>query len=187
MKPKAKRKTLIAVGAIFAVSVVIGLAGCNSDSDGDSPAFTNPAPVKDLPSNDNVANLPPDPGEAGKATLVGVDSDNDGVRDDLQIAIWERYPNDSVKRSALIQSAKSLQSAIIQGAAGDDNSIFQAATEVLRSTDCIFEVFEDTSSELAFMEMSVANTSERFAAYIQFNGALNGQFFGDLDTDSVCD
>jgi len=28
--------------------------------------------------------LPPDPGEAGKATLTGIDVDRDGVRDDLQ-------------------------------------------------------------------------------------------------------
>lgn len=28
--------------------------------------------------------LPPDPGEAGKTTLEGIDSDNDGVRDDVQ-------------------------------------------------------------------------------------------------------
>ncbi len=29
-------------------------------------------------------NLPPDPGEVGKLTLQGVDSDEDGVRDDVQ-------------------------------------------------------------------------------------------------------
>ncbi|MDX8380534.1 MAG: hypothetical protein R8M14_00305 [Ghiorsea sp.] len=28
--------------------------------------------------------LPPDPGAAGRGTLAGIDSDNDGVRDDVQ-------------------------------------------------------------------------------------------------------
>jgi hypothetical protein len=28
--------------------------------------------------------VPPDPGEAGKQTLEGIDSDNDGVHDDVQ-------------------------------------------------------------------------------------------------------
>ena len=31
-----------------------------------------------------TAGLPPDPGEAGRRTLAGIDSDRDGIRDDLQ-------------------------------------------------------------------------------------------------------
>src|SRR5216683_231714 len=37
--------------------------------------------------------LPPDPGAAGKATLQGIDSDGDGVRDDIQRYIALTYPN----------------------------------------------------------------------------------------------
>lgn len=36
--------------------------------------------------------LPPDPGEAGKATIAGIDSDNDGVRDDVQRLLAVRWP-----------------------------------------------------------------------------------------------
>ena len=36
---------------------------------------------------------PPHPGEAGKATLLGVDSDQDGVRDDVEIWINDTYSN----------------------------------------------------------------------------------------------
>ena len=49
----------------------------------DSP--TNPnvaAPVDCIPQH--LANLPPDPGPAGKLTLDGVDADKDGMRDDVQ-------------------------------------------------------------------------------------------------------
>ncbi len=51
------------------------------------------APVDCIPAH--LANLPPDPGEAGKATIDGIDSDKDGVRDDVQrwIALnWGHSP-----------------------------------------------------------------------------------------------
>ena len=52
-----------------------------------------------VPATDVPVVLPPDPGEAGKATLAGIDSDKDGVRDDLQREIVYMYPqNDEVRR-----------------------------------------------------------------------------------------
>lgn len=36
---------------------------------------------------------PTHPGEAGKKTLLGIDSDNDGVRDDVEIQINDMYSN----------------------------------------------------------------------------------------------
>jgi len=54
-------------------------------------------------------NLPPDPGEAGKATLAGVDSDNDGVRDDIQRWIVLSTPDSQKMREALIQGSKARQ------------------------------------------------------------------------------
>jgi len=51
------------------------------------------APVDCIPQY--IANLPPDPGKAGKATLDGIDADKDGMRDDVQrwIALeWGHSP-----------------------------------------------------------------------------------------------
>lgn len=52
-----------------------------------------------------------DPGEAGNKTLSGIDSDKDGVRDDVQRWINEEYPLSSVPSTnrALKQNAKILQ------------------------------------------------------------------------------
>lgn len=36
------------------------------------------------PDNNEPADFPPDPGSAGKATFAGIDSDQDGIRDDVQ-------------------------------------------------------------------------------------------------------
>jgi len=53
-----------------------------------------------------VVPLPPDPGEAGKVTLEGIDSDGDGVRDDVQRYIALTYPDSEKTRLALTQHAK---------------------------------------------------------------------------------
>ncbi len=47
--------------------------------------------------------LPPDPGEAGKITLEGTDSDNDGLRDDIQREIFFNYPESERLRMAMRQ------------------------------------------------------------------------------------
>jgi hypothetical protein len=49
-----------------------------------------------------IAKLPPNPGIAGKKTILGIDSDGDGVRDDIQIAVTKLIPDDPYKRAALM-------------------------------------------------------------------------------------
>ncbi len=53
--------------------------------------------------------LPPDPGEAGKETVAGIDSDNDGVRDDVQRWIVLTYPDEPNTQQALFQMAVAMQ------------------------------------------------------------------------------
>jgi hypothetical protein len=60
-----------------------------------------------------VVPLPPDPGDAGKATLAGIDSDGDGVRDDVERWIALTYPNSARVRAALYQEAGGIQQAIV--------------------------------------------------------------------------
>lgn len=60
-----------------------------------------------------VVPLPPDPGDAGKATMAGVDSDGDGVRDDIERWIVLNYENSARIRAALYQEAVAIQQAIL--------------------------------------------------------------------------
>ena len=50
--------------------------------------------------------LPPDPGKAGKKTLLGIDTDGNGVRDDFQRYIYFTYPDDKKLRLGLTYYAK---------------------------------------------------------------------------------
>ncbi len=63
--------------------------------------------ITDIP-----AVLPPDPGEAGKQTLEGIDSDQDGVRDDLQREIVFMYPDRDEVRRVLRAMVKKQQDVI---------------------------------------------------------------------------
>lgn len=73
---------------------------------------------KKMSSNDNIpasveevlAVTPPDPGEAGKATLAGIDSDNDGVRDDVELKLIEEFEDDREVLETAIQVSKKLGS-----------------------------------------------------------------------------
>ena len=54
----------------------------------------------------HLAKLPPDPGEAGKKTIDGIDADKDGVRDDVQRFIYEQWPDSERSRRVLYEVAK---------------------------------------------------------------------------------
>ena len=56
------------------------------------------------------ANLPPAPSEAANnATVAGIDKNNNGIRDDVELAIFAKYPNDPKIRAAELQYALNQQ------------------------------------------------------------------------------
>ncbi len=57
--------------------------------------------------------LPPHPGEAGKATIEGVDSNENFLRDDLEIFIAESWPDSPRTRAMMIMGAKHMQKTLL--------------------------------------------------------------------------
>jgi len=51
---------------------------------------------------------PPDPAQVD-ATIEGVDANQNGIRDDVELAIFKKYPNSARIRAAELQYAKALQ------------------------------------------------------------------------------
>ena len=68
-------------------------------------------PPPDPPGSND---LPPDPGEAGKASLEGIDADTDGIRDDIQRYIALTYQDSQKTRAALRQLTLALQKALLE-------------------------------------------------------------------------
>ncbi|MCG7866446.1 MAG: fibronectin type III domain-containing protein [Candidatus Thiodiazotropha taylori] len=142
------------------------------NSSGESPASIEASAT---PSFSSIP-LPPDPGKAGIDTLLGIDSDGDGVRDDIQRWIAFTYPNSEITRAALTQKAILLQDALMYS---DDQMLsIEVARENGRAAECLYYTNPDNAYLLATELRSVfLNTEERSVAYIRYNSQLSGQSF----------
>lgn len=59
-------------------------------------------------------NLPPDPGEDADKTIQGIDANKNGIRDDVELAIFKAYPDSAKTRAVLLQYALALQMEVEQ-------------------------------------------------------------------------
>jgi hypothetical protein len=119
--------------------------------------------------------LPPDPGEEGDQTLQGIDTNHDGVRDDIERYIAITYVNLPRERLALMQLAKALQVHITSGEASA--SVAQAL-EVLKSLDCLSYVSgrDEANRQSDELLAEVLNTKARSLRFQEINQALSGSF-----------
>ena len=116
-----------------------------------------------------------------KTTLEGIDKNSNGIRDDVEKIIYNRYPNDKVKQKSLIQMAEALQKVIIKRNTQDKNTINELSKSVIIATDCLTKTMKNPMFEIRFIEQKTFNTTERMNTYINFNQSLSGQFFGEYD------
>ncbi|OHA80177.1 MAG: hypothetical protein A2747_00940 [Candidatus Yonathbacteria bacterium RIFCSPHIGHO2_01_FULL_44_41] len=54
-------------------------------------------------------NLPTDPGAEADKTVAGIDANKNGIRDDVELAIFKEYPDSTKTRAVLLQYALVLQ------------------------------------------------------------------------------
>ena len=119
--------------------------------------------------------LPPDPGTDGMQTLGGVDSDKDGVRDDVQRYIALAHPESARKRTALTQTALVLQSEIL---GASDPALSKANIQQFSyADDCLSSAFMISDADVAggqkaykaylSLEALVLNTPARTRAFFQ--------------------
>ena len=100
-------------------------------------------------------NLPPTPDPAlVDATVEGVDANNNLIRDDVELAIFERYPNDVVIRSAMLQYAMGLQLELTQ--VFNSETWVAAVEESERGSGCLFSTSPDVSLESTQAELNLA-------------------------------
>jgi|GEM_PF-1489543 len=144
--------------------------------------YSNPQNVAFAPIQDVQAfscssdGLPPDPGPAGRQTLPGIDSDHNGVRDDLQRLIHLTYPGATSTIAALEQTAKTMQSALLD--AGSHGPAVDHATQMVRNFECLAAI-RPGDAEVVSKRLLAAtlNTEERGLAYLRYNDQLGGEAF----------
>ena len=140
-------------------------------------------------------NLPPDPGEAGKATLAGIDSDGDGVRDDLQ-----RYLALSITDSERFLHFNRMEVKHMQKIFDvyEDKEASRELSEHPARTRCFFYITQTYDIDIDVwtgfkLTPQVVNTRERLLAYHQYerhNTPSRGPHAGEIDMafyKSECD
>ncbi len=104
-------------------------------------------------------------------SLEGVDSNRDGVRDDLEKLIDEKYASDPNIRSAVRQLAKTLQESILHPETVD-------AKPGLFAITCLYYVTPQQASEIIdTLQAAAGNTRARASALIRESAKFNGKIF----------
>ncbi len=126
----------------------------------------------------DMPGLPPDPSEAGKATVEGVDSDHDGVRDDIQRYIALNFLDSEKQRAALFQEAKALQAVLKAGVTKVPKDIKSAHEASQKSSDCLRYVIPGYEREGVYrsLESQMVNTRIRSDAYLAYDAAYSDVF-----------
>lgn len=115
----------------------------------------------------HLANLPPDPGPEGLKTISGIDSDGDGVRDDLQRLIVLNWGHSERAVQALRLIAKDAQREIELGDSVTREQAYVIAKEMNKSAVCFLRsvdpaVQKGSGDALATIGAKAMNTEERF-------------------------
>jgi len=130
---------------------------------------------------------PPDPAQVD-ATVEGIDANGNGIRDDVELAIFKKYPDSARIRAAELQYAMELQKEL--------SSVFNSETLVAtiqqegRGFGCIFDgsgsdsIFDNRKTEVRSLifntEMRQKKSDEIFDKYMTSFKTLQGE---DCDID----
>src|SRR3989344_8117905 len=134
--------------------------------------------------------LPPEPA-APDATVQGVDANANGVRDDVELAIFAEYPDSAETRAVLLQYALALQMEVTQELV-NTGTVVAVAQDRSRASKCIGDaVPRNTLEEF----IKVTNIYTEFVTKRQINTPArdNAQkkFYKHLDSysdlDDICD
>lgn len=126
--------------------------------------------------------LPPEPDEIeNNATLEGVDSNGNGVRDDVERKIYAKYPK-KLHRVILIDRAKFYQQTMIQPTANAKETQ-KNATKKINCRLYLMDLDEDIASDdwrenREHIKDLTFNTKERVRKYLDYNIALSGDSYG---------
>lgn len=146
-----------------------------------------------LTQNDvNGEHLPPPPDAAQvDATIEGVDANANGIRDDVELAIFKKYPNSAKIRAAELQYAMALQMYLTEVFNSETWRV--AAEQTSRGSVCLSltyprsnleEFFKIIDARVDEVESLVLNTSERRNHYDSLDEYTTS--FG-LPDNQVCD
>jgi len=125
---------------------------------------------------DTLQVLPPN--EDDTSTILGTDSNRNGVRDDVEYYIVERYKDSQMERAIAFQVARAAQIIV-----AEPENAFETTKVMDKAQDCSFYFEDKTNKEMtyrmfdAIYKDKLFNTKERLLAYFKYNEVLSGHTF----------
>jgi len=184
---------------IFIASCVLFLTGCVFDEKGDegsSSASSNTNNSNSTSTQPTVINghtLPPEPDPiVNDSTLLGIDVNGNGVRDDVERKIYLTF-NKEVKRQYYMQEARLLQAMLgdpelIQNAHAwqkKNNYDIACGSYLYRKHKVILKL-----ENIQFVEEAVLTTKDRLRKYLKYDRELSGGVYSvpnEIRVESSCD
>ncbi|SFV56659.1 hypothetical protein MNB_SM-4-74 [hydrothermal vent metagenome] len=153
---------------------------------------TSNAVALEIYQNINGHKLPPIPNKTlNDSTLLGIDLNNNGVRDDVERKIYLTYDK-KINQKLMMQAAKTDQAMLA------DPDLIKNAYDweepYRKSAGCENYLFDNNipfiPESVHFLEDSTYNTKDRIKKYIKYNQALSGGVFwtpASYEVESSCD
>ena len=139
----------------------------------------------------NGHRLPPEPDSVkNNSTLLGIDSNNNGVRDDVERVIYLHYKT-AIEHATIMQDMKGIQAVF-----ADANRVVNAVAlekQLGKSSDCVLFFLYRKHIEIKYPKYAKniqINTKERLKAWLDYDNALSGGSYGSGPKDwaeSACD
>lgn len=111
-------------------------------------------------------------------SLLGPDSNQDGVRDDIEMWINQSYSEPKM-RSAAMQEARAMQQ-IFNVDPADQIAVKEVARRLTHAINCVYDTFlsgnpvKPSAQVSREIESITTNTRARLERYLAFNKALDG-------------
>lgn len=182
-----------------ALCLFLALVGCNENDD-DGKRFSgtvNGIPNSSTPQDGAVAALLAL--EESKAipklergnTISGVDSDSNGLRDDVERYISENYPI-KAQKAAATQAARAIQKVLLITDLTDSALVHAASEKEAQGIQCIYSVFDGSADSMQPAQVVqelvsvTTNTKPRLLAYLAYSKALDGTSM-ELSEGDTCE
>jgi hypothetical protein len=186
----------------ISLAIALTIIACSNNN---SKSYKSTGPYYGGERADDGYILPAMPdAKTNDKTLLGIDSNNNGIRDDVEIYIYNRfqgYTNSKVEREIAKQLAKAYQQLLISPETAYEDKKYEIESRVL---DCMFYYWKKYLKNASFQEYLqytkqhdvfnaefkdiIFNTKERLKAYFRYNESLSGHVFNDRPiTKEACD
>lgn len=148
-----------------------------TDGDGLEDVETATVQIEEI----DVALLPPDPGRVSLDTLEGIDVNGDGVRDEVERALYALNEDSFNNRVILNSGARALQEALVASTTSDDRDDDAASASIAHFVTCLMAHSDmNVTREIATVEALMLNTDDRVAAYRAYSAGRHGTVQGIL-------